>query len=109
MICKEYHKSDQSMSGKIVSSLDASCLFNCYLDCFFKVLLPFRDYFSSNWTDQSIGGAKTGELEKKHLAHPEPDLGLSQVPLEGLEPTPFTVVTGEIIKWLNAVMKYQRS
>ena len=34
-----------------------------------SVLLPFQYYFSSYETGQSVGGGKTGEPKKKHLAH----------------------------------------
>ena len=44
------NKSDQSMSGKIVSSLDASCLFNCYFDFFF-----FKFYFHFKIISAQIG------------------------------------------------------
>ena len=59
---------------------------------------------------QSVGGAKMGEPQEK-----TPDTLasrtwlVSHVARAGLEPTPDPVVTGEMIEWLSAVMKYQRS
>ena len=51
---------------------------------FNSVLRPFQDYFSSYETGQSEGGEKRENPEKKHLAHPQADLGLSQMwPVQG--------------------------
>ena len=53
-----------------------------FLFFFNSVLRPFQDYFSSYETGQSVGGAKTGkprEKKKKHLAHPQAELGLSHM------------------------------
>ena len=46
--------------------------------CIFdSVLRPFQDYFSSYETGQSVGGGRKRENpEKKHLAHPQAELGL---------------------------------
>ena len=55
-----------------------------------SVLRPFQDYFSSYEMSQSVGGAKPGEAEKNHLAHPQAELGLSHLASAGLEPTPDT-------------------
>ena len=38
----------------------------------------FQDYFSSHETDQSFGGRKRENPEKKHLAHPQAKLCLFQ-------------------------------
>ena len=53
---------------------------------FNSVLRPFQDYFSSYETGQSEGGRKRENPEKKHLAHPQAELGLSHVARAGLEP-----------------------
>ena len=37
---------------------------------------------------QSVGGRKWENPEKKHLAHPQAELGLSHVARAGPEPTP---------------------
>ena len=55
---------------------------------FNSVLRPFQDYFSSYETGQSVGGRKRENPEKKHLAHPQAELGLSDVASAGLEPAP---------------------
>ena len=52
------------------------------LDIYFflnSVLRPFHDYFSSYETGQSVGGRKRENSEKKHLAHPQAELGLSHM------------------------------
>ena len=57
--------------------------------CFFNsVLRPFQDYFSSYETGQSVGGQKReNPREKKHLAHPQAELGLSHMwPVRGSNP-----------------------
>ena len=49
---------------------------------FNSVLRPFQDYFSSYETGQLVGGAK-----KKHLTHPQAELGLSHMwPERGSNP-----------------------
>ena len=59
-----------------------------YVFCFFNsVLGPFQDYFSSYETGQSVGGQKRENTEKKHLAHPQAELGLSHMwPVRGSNP-----------------------
>ena len=52
------------------------CLFN-------SVSCPFQDYFSSYETGQSVGVRKRENSEKKHLAHPQAELGLSHVARAG--------------------------
>ena len=60
---------------------------------FNSVLRPLQDYFSSYETDQSVGGAKTGEpREKKKTPR------LSHVVRAGLEPTSDTRHGGEMIE-----------
>ena len=51
-------------------------------------LRPFQaDYFSSFETGQSVGGRKREAPEKKHLAHPQAELGLSHMwPVRGSNP-----------------------
>ena len=52
---------------------------------------PFQDYFSSCETGQSVGG--TRNLEKKHLPHPQAELGLSHMHhVWGSKLTPDTAV-----------------
>ena len=52
-----------------------------------SVLRPFQDYFSSYETGQSVGGRKRENPEKKHLAHPQAELGLSHIwPERGSNP-----------------------
>ena len=63
-----------------------------FLFFFNSVLRPFQDYFSSYETGQSVGGQKGENPEKKHLAHPQAELGLSHVASAGLEPAPDTAV-----------------
>ena len=41
---------------------------------FNSVLRPFQDYFRSYETSQLVGGAKTREPRKNHLAHPQAEL-----------------------------------
>ena len=54
---------------------------------FNSVLRPFQDYFSSYETGQSVGGRKREIPEKKHLAHPQAEVGLSHMlPARGLNP-----------------------
>ena len=54
---------------------------------FSSVLPPFQDYFSSYETGQSVGGRKRENPEKKHLAHPQAELGLSNMwPVRGWSP-----------------------
>ena len=60
-------------------------------DFFFNsVLRPFQDYFSLYETGQSVGGGKRENREnpeKKHLAHPQAELGLSHMwPVRGSNP-----------------------
>ena len=46
---------------------------------------PFQDYFSSYETGQSVGEQKRENPEKKHLAHPQAELGLSHMwPVRGV-------------------------
>ena len=45
---------------------------------YLSILRPFQDQFSSYETGISVGGAKTGEHRKKHLAH-KAELGLSHM------------------------------
>ena len=58
------------------------------------VLCPFQDYFSSNETGQSVGGAKTTEPREKPPGTPPASLSwlVSHVASEGLEPTPDTAM-----------------
>ena len=51
------------------------------LDKYFfnSVLRPFQDYFSSYETGQAVGGRKREIPEKKHLAHPQAEVGLSHM------------------------------
>ena len=51
-------------------------LFFFYFFFFFfnSILRPSQDYFSSYETRQSVGGAKTGEPEKNHLANRKQNL-----------------------------------
>ena len=72
-----------------ISELALESRVNIFLN---SVLSPFKDYFSSYETGQSVGGLETGEPEKKHLAHPQANLGLSHVTSVRLEPTPDTAV-----------------
>ena len=54
---------------------------------FNSVLRPFQDYFSSYETGQSVGGRKREIPEKKHLAHPQAEVGLSHMlPVRGSNP-----------------------
>ena len=54
---------------------------------FNSILRPFQDYFSSYETRQSVGGRKREILEKKHLAHPQAEVGLSHMfPARGSNP-----------------------
>ena len=56
---------------------------------FNSVLRPFQDYFSSYETGQSVGGRKREipEKKKKHLAHPQAEVGLSHMlPARGSNP-----------------------
>ena len=54
---------------------------------FNSVLCPFQDYFSSYETGQSVGGRKREIPEKKHLAHPQAEVGLSHMlPARGSNP-----------------------
>ena len=54
---------------------------------FNSVLRPFQDYFSSYETGQSVGGRKREIPEKKHLAHPQAEVGLSHMlPARGSNP-----------------------
>ena len=54
---------------------------------FNSVLRPFQDYFSSYETGQSVGGRKRKIPEKKHLAHPQAEVGLSHMlPARGSNP-----------------------
>ena len=46
---------------------------------FYSVLRPFQDYFSSYETGQSVGGRERENPEKKHLVHPQAELGLTQM------------------------------
>ena len=46
---------------------------------FNSVLRPFGDYFSSYESGQSVGGRKREIPEKKHLAHPQAEVGLSHM------------------------------
>ena len=46
---------------------------------FNSVLRPFQDYFSSYETGQSVGGRKREIPEKKQLAHPQAEVGLSHM------------------------------
>ena len=70
---------------------------------FVFVQRPFKDYFSSYETGQSVGGAKTSEPREKQSDTPASRTWLvSHVARAGLEPTPDTAV-------LSAVMKYWRS
>ena len=46
---------------------------------FNSVLRPFQDYFSSYETGQSVGGRKREIPEKKHLAYPQAEVGLSHM------------------------------
>ena len=55
-------------SPSICNKTEHPSLFIIYI--FFNlVLCPFRDYFSSYETGQSIGGAKTGEPPRKTTWH----------------------------------------
>ena len=74
---------------------------------FFSVKRPFQDYFSSYETGQSVNGAKkrtprktTWHTRKQNLAC------LTCAPCEARTHTRHS---GEMVKWLSAVMKYQRS
>ena len=54
---------------------------------FIQFYVPFKIYFSSYETGQSVGGRKRENLEKNHLAHPQAELGLSHMwPVRGLNP-----------------------
>ena len=58
-----------------------------YFFFFNSVLPPFQDYFSSYETGQSVSGRKRENPEKKHLAHPQAELGLSHMcPVRGSHP-----------------------
>ena len=58
-----------------------------------SVLRPFQDYFSSDETGRSVGGAKMGEPREKTPGTPASRTWLvSHVARAGLEPTPDTVV-----------------
>ena len=60
---------------------------------FNSVLRPFKDYFSSYKTDQSVGGRKREDLEKKTPDAPAcRTLLVSHVARAGLEPTSDTAV-----------------
>ena len=54
---------------------------------FNSVLRPFQDYFSSYKSGQSVGGRKREIPEKKHLTHPQAEVGLSHMlPARGSNP-----------------------
>ena len=54
---------------------------------FNSVLRPFQDYVSSYETGQSVGGRKREIPEKKHLTHPQAEVGLSHMlPAQGSNP-----------------------
>ena len=59
--------------------------FFIFLFIFFNsVLRPFKDYFSSYETGQSVGGRKRENPVKNRLAHPQVELGLSHMwPVRG--------------------------
>ena len=60
---------------------------------FFNSACHLKDYFSSYETDQSVGGAKTGEPREKPPDTPASRTWLvSHVARAGLEPTPDTAV-----------------
>ena len=68
-------------------------LFFFFYFFFNSVLHPSQDYFSSCETDQSVGGAKTGEPREKLNGTPASRAWLvSYVASAGIEPTPDTVV-----------------
>ena len=46
---------------------------------FYSVLRPFRDYFSSYESGQSVGVRKREIPEKKHLTHPKAEVSLSHM------------------------------
>ena len=61
------------------------------LEDFYSVFRPFQDYFNSFETDQSVGGAKTGEPREKPPGTPANRTWLvSHVARAGLGPTPDT-------------------
>ena len=59
---------------------------------FNPVLRPFQVYFSSYESGISVGERKWENPEKKHVAHPQTEHGLSSVASAGLEPTSDTAV-----------------
>ena len=72
-----------------------------------SVLHPFQDYISSYETDQSVGGAKTGEPQEKTPGTPVSRTWLVSCALCGAGT--HTRHSSDMIEWLSAVMKYQRS
>ena len=75
---------DLSIVHTCTSLVHGKQYFFAYID---SVLRPFQDYFSSYETGQSVGGAKMGDPEKKHLTHPQAELGLSHMwPERGSNP-----------------------
>ena len=73
---------------------------------FFFFLIQFNVPFkiiSAHEMGQSIGGRKRENPEKKHLAHPQAELGLSHMwPVRGLNPH-------QTQQWDDRVIKKQRS
>ena len=58
-----------------------------FLFYYYSVLRPFQDYFSSNETGQSVGGAKTGEPREKPPDTPASRTNLSHMwPERGSNP-----------------------
>ena len=63
------------------------CFFFFFWLFFIRFYVPFKIYFSSNETGQSVGGRERENPEKIHLAHPQAKLGLSRMwPDRGLHP-----------------------
>ena len=67
------------MYGSASRKIQCNMIFYFIFFFFDSVLHPFQDYFSSYETGQLVGGRKRENPEKNHLAHPQAELGLSQM------------------------------
>ena len=79
------------MSLLVITGYQLNLDYRPLSDFFNSVLRPFQDYFISYETGQSVGGRKRENPDKKHLTHPQAELGLACLTC-GLEPTPDTTV-----------------
>ena len=73
-----------------------------FVFCFFVVFLfnltSFSRLFHSYRDEPIRRWGETVVPRENHLTHPQAELGLSHVASAGLEPTPDTAVTGEMIE-----------